>query len=284
MSDFSLTKNLINFLYILISLFQTPIKFINDKWEVALSGVGVTDINFSREFVLSENLHADFAAPFLIVAVLVISLITRRQIKLYKNIYLLILIQLILLATVVEWQPWINRFTTTVIMIGTIPLGFYLYNLKKLLALFTLSLIIGYSSFWLFFNPTRTLLDPIMLEPIATRIGIDSNDLLMMRHDLIYTRDEQFFSARPELANSYQNAIKIIEREQPEILSLYLGDDDFEYPLWALTKYDLDLFHTEVIRFDRPGGIIICTKNCNNTTYQTLYVDENLVLYSGNEN
>lgn len=283
-AEYSLGKNLLNFLYITVSLFQTPIKYINDRLERVVSEIQFEKMDFSREFYLSENLHADFAAPFLIVAIVVLSLIARNQIKLYKNIYLLMLFQLILLSAIVEWQPWINRFTTTVIMIGAIPLGFYIYNLRKLNAFFAVSLIVGYSSFWLFFNPTRTLLDPIILEPVAIRMGIDSNDLLMMKHDLIFTRDEQYFSARAELANSYLNAVKIIEQEQPTVLSLYVGDDDFEYPLWALTKYKFNLLHTDVIQLNSPREIILCTKKCDNTTYPTLYVDDNLVLYSGNEN
>ena len=52
------------------------------------------------------------------------------------------------------------------------------------------------------------------------------------------SRIEQYFSNRPRVKNDYIKAAQAIRSKGCSHIGLYMGGDDWEYPLWVLLKED----------------------------------------------
>ena len=195
----------------------------------------------------------------------------------YRLITTFIVLQFILLASLVGWQPWFNRFTSTTLTVGSIIVGVWISKLKKVITLFIIGSLVLYSSFWLLYNPSRSLLNPQGLVYLGKSIGMQQSDLGKIRHDLSQSREKQYFSVRPEIEKSYINAMLEINKKAPTIVYIKIGGDDFEYPIWALSDYKFVVKHFEIDKLEETkdgNSLLFCTEYCAGFGLKNLYKDE----------
>jgi hypothetical protein len=183
----SFSGALTNGIGIFISGIQTPIPFAN---EVLLKFY--TSISNSLEtygpwtYNLTSSLHGDLTGNPLQVLLITISFLGLIRTKKYQGIIILIFIQFLLFSNLIAWQPWINRFSTTIIVLGSILVGIWISLRSKILEKTLITILVFYSSFWLFFNPSRVILDPIrILEVGKVVVKVDPNYFRPTEVDLL---------------------------------------------------------------------------------------------------
>lgn len=197
------------------------------------------------------------------------------------------MLQLFFLATTIGWQPWINRFTSTLLVIGSVLIAVWLFQLSKRVRVLIIVGVIAYLSFWVFYNPTRSLLDPQPLLAFAQEFGMDAEDLTKIRHYLALPREQQYFSVRPEIEDLYLEAIEEFNKQPTEKIYITIGGDDFEYPIWALTDFDVEIRHldkntSQIEEIKKGEAYLFCTLDCSNLGLKPSYQGEFASLWKGN--
>ena len=289
-SNFSLLGTFVNILRIFLSNLQTPIYKVNQNIEIIfywiLNALGInpnpSGYGSYGDFYLTTSLHGDLAGNPLHLILLIVSSFGLLRSRKYRLLILLILIQVVLVASIIGWQPWINRFTSTILVLGSVLIGVWLGERRKIVRNSFLFILVIYSNFWIFFNPSRSLLDPKPLISIATKFGMKSSDLEKIRYDLILPREKQYFSVRPELEYSYILALKQVKNFGSEKLYIKIGGNDFEYPIWALTDFEITIIHFQDRNLDeiRKGqAYLFCTLECDSYRLKQLYKDQYVSLW-----
>ena len=273
-SDFSFQGTLVNIFRIFLSNLQTPIFEINRYFEAMFMSflnafeLDPNPIGYGSfgDFYLTTSLHGDLTGNPLHLALLMFASFALWKKNQYRLFILLIPIQLVLVGSIIGWQPWINRFTSTILVLGSVLVGIWLGERRKIVRNSLVSILLFYSSFWIFFNPSRALLDSKPLITVADKLGMQSSDLKKIRYDLMLPREKQYFSVRPELENSYIKAIKQVKDSGTEKLYIKIGGDDFEYPIWALTDFKVKIIHFQDINLEeikQGQTLLFCTVECN---------------------
>ncbi len=293
-STFSLEGILANFSRISLSSLQTPIGAVNDFLENGLYGLfDVLNLNLNPEgygvygdFYLSNSLHGDLIGNPLYVILLIVASLFLFKVKTYRMLALLIVFQLLLLSVIIAWHPWINRYTSTLWVIGSILIAIWLFSLSSRVRLFLLAGVFAYSSFWVFYNPARSLLDPQPLLVVAQNFGMKTEDLVKVRHDLALPREKQYFSVRPEIETSYLGAIDQFKKQPTERLYIYIGGDDFEYPIWALTDFEVEIYHLDknspqLEEVKTGEAYLFCTVDCSDLGLKPSFKGEFASLWIG---
>ena len=283
--NFSFSGIFASALRVLLSAIQTPIPSINGKIQEVYYSLS-NYLNFAAnpkgygsygDFYLTTSLHGDLTGNPLNVILIIISAIGLIRVRKYRLITTFIVLQFILLASLVGWQPWFNRFTSTTLTVGSIIVGVWISKLKKVITLFIIGSLVLYSSFWLLYNPSRSLLNPQGLVYLGKSIGMQQSDLGKIRHDLSQSREKQYFSVRPEIEKSYINAMLEINKKAPTIVYIKIGGDDFEYPIWALSDYKFVVKHFEIDKLEETkdgNSLLFCTEYCAGFGLKNLYKDE----------
>jgi hypothetical protein len=289
-SDFSFSGALLNTSRIIINNLQTPITIVNDLIQsfyyrgTSFLGIDPNPDGFSSygDFYLSSSLHADLIGNPLHMTVLFFAVIGLWFSGKYRLFIGLILVQFLLIGAFIGWQPWINRFTSTILVVGSIPIGIWLSERQKAFRASLIVILLTYSSFWILFNPSRSLLDPKSLVSVAEKIGAESTDLEKIRYDLLLPREKQYFSVRPEIEKSYILALQEVETLGVDKLYLKIGADDFEYPIWALTDFKLPIAHFQdenLIDVQNGNAYLFCTVDCRQYNLKALFKDKYVSLW-----
>jgi hypothetical protein len=283
--NFSISGTFTNMLRIILTQVQTPIPFVNNLLQEAyyssakIFSFRANPVGYGSygDFYLSSSLHGDLTGNPLHVILVLISLFGLISIKKYRSLAILILMQLMLISIFIGWQPWINRFTSTLLTLGSILIGIWISRMKKInIALITCILLL-YSSFWLFYNPSRSLLDPKVLVSIGQRWGMNQGNLDKIRHDFVQTKSSQYFSLKPEIEKFYTNALLEIKQRDPKVVYIKISGDEFEYPIWALGdfKYEVKHFSSDKIRnIDSTNALLFCTVDCSSYHLENIYMSE----------
>lgn len=203
-----------------------------------------------------EDYSGNLLHLLLLVVASIVLINQSRQSSLIRKYILFSWMGFILIITFLRWQPWSGRFHLPffVIMAPIISLLFTKNNKNCLLGCF---FIIITSFPWLFLNQTKSL---VGLQSIFQK-----------------TREEIMFTKRPELMVSYGEAVNYLIANNYRDIGLYLGGDDWEYPLWSKLrqKYgnEFRLEHVNVSNMSKKNRvqfnpeIIVCI-NCSNSDYQ----------------
>ena len=282
-----------NTLRILINNLQTPIIGVNSYleaayyWSTQIVGINPNPIGYGNygNFYLSNSLHADFVGNPIHLVYLCIAIMSLRKNKTYRTLSLLILSQLVLLGATIGWQPWINRFTSTILVVGSILIGIWIAERGKFLRISLITLMLTYSSFWIFYNPTRSLLDPKPLIFVAKELGIKATDLEKVRQDLVLSRNQQYFSVKPELESPYIFAVEKINEIRPKEILIKINGNDFEYPIWALTDFKIKIYHfqeSDLSKIRQGEAILFCSLECDKYELKLLFKKENISVW-GND-
>jgi hypothetical protein len=288
-SDITPQGILANFARMLFSSMQTPILVINNFFEnnlinlFKILGIEINPLGYGSygDFYLSNDLHGDVAGNTFYVLLLILAMISLFNFKNYRKLTLLILVQAILLASVIGWQPWVNRFTSTLLVIGSIMIAINFHRNK--LGLFFITCSILFSSFWIFYNPTRSLLDPRYLTSVAQRLGVEVPETVP--YHLILPREEQYFALNPGIQNSYLGAIDTFNEKKTDKLYVSLGSNDYEYPIWALTRFEVEIYHfentkTQLNELKKGNATLFCTLDCSDLGLNLVYKGDFASLWS----
>jgi hypothetical protein len=279
----SFSGALTNGIGIFLSGLQTPIPFANEallKFYTLISNSLETYGPWT--YNLTSSLHGDLTGNPLQILLIIVSFLGLLRTKKYQVIIILILIQFLLFSNLIAWQPWINRFSTTIVLLGSILVGIWISMRSKIVEKTLITILVFYSSFWLFFNPSRVIVDPIRILEVGKVVGMTERNLNKVRNDIEYSRERQYFSLNPEIEDSYINSIEKVKESGTKKLYVKLGSDDFEYPIWALTNFKIDIQHfreQNIQEIYLGQALFFCTKDCGNYILEQVYKDKNLTLF-----
>jgi hypothetical protein len=289
-SEISFEGILANVLRILFNNLQTPSAYINNYLQQGyysisnFVGFDPNPIGYGSygDFYLSTSLHADLTGNpihmFLLIASAIGLWVKRKQ----RLVITLVFTQFILLGSFIGWQPWGNRFTSSILVVSSTFIGIWVSERIKTAQSVILISLLMYSSFWLFFNPSRSLLDPKLLVPIAKQLGVNERELSKVRHDLVFSREKQYFSVNPALEDSYLAAIEKLKTSNVNRLYIKIGGDDFEYPIWALTDFNYSVKHfknSDMQNLKDGKALLFCTLDCSGYGLESIYLDKYVSLW-----
>ena len=132
----------------------------------------------------------------------------------------------------------------------------------------------------MFFNPSRSLVNPKSLVYIAEVIGIPEKSLGKVRHDFVLDKSQQYFSARPELETSYiESLIKVTKLNNPRLKAIYINitGNDYQYPIFALTNFRYGIHHfdaADITEIKKGEAVLFCTVDCASYGLKNLYRDD----------
>jgi hypothetical protein len=289
-SEPSLSGLVVNLWRISLTNLQSPLSIVNNLieqffyWGATNLRLEPNPIGYSSygEFFLTSSLHGDSVGNPLHFIYLIIAIIVLRKSKTNRALIYLILTQFVLIGAFIGWQPWINRFTSTILVLGSILTGLWLGARSKTLRTLLVGVLVAYSLFWVFFNPTRAIANPKPLILIGQSLGVKSEYLNKIRYDLTLPRESQYFSARPEKEESYIQAGELIKEIGISKLYLKIGGDDFEYPIWALTGFSVLIDHFEesnIYEFEEGNVYLLCTQSCEKYGLELVFMDKYLSLW-----
>jgi len=252
-----------------------PFENINNGTEKIISRLHTilkTDINDPKttwagvNFSVNYSTHEDLAGnPFhfflIVVSTILLTFVKNRQAALYS---LCLLFGFILFSFFLKWQPWHGRlhFPLFILAIPIIGVAFssgvwrqLFYAIFFLITLFALNNI--------FQNPSR---------PFLGEKNIFKKE-----------RTAQYFASRPDYFRMYEKQAETVNALQCNDIGLMTGIDDWEYPIWVMTKaYGKDDIHFEHLLVDNPSGMLT-TDFSPCAILSTYLLQEEIITYQGKE-
>lgn len=129
----------------------------------------------------------------------------------------------LLFAWRLAWQPWLSRLHIPFLVLTSVPAAIFLGALRRRSraaagAVLCVAALLALQP--LLHNWARPVL------------------ILSPRPESVFTtpRAEQFFARRPDLSACYRSTIQSLEAASCRVAGIQTGEDDWEYPLWALTR------------------------------------------------
>jgi len=292
-TNFTLHGWFANIIRIFFSNFQTPFKSYNDFLLAIIEKffkiiqIELNPDGFSSygNFFLTNSLHGDLAGNPLFVLLLILASLWSLKFKYYRIITITLFIQLLLIGGLIGWQPWINRFTSTLLLLGSILIAIWLKSLKKTIQKIVLISTILYSVLWIFFNPARSILNPQILMSTAKFIGMSDSDLKKINWDLVLPKEKQYFSVRPTSYKAYSDTLDIIKKSSRGTIYIFINSDDYEYPIWALTDFKKKIYHFEnsnkqIMDIMNNRAYLFCTMQCNEFGLRKIHTSGYITLWS----
>jgi len=141
-----------------------------------------------------------------------------------------------LIAWRLSWQPWISRLHIPFLVLSSLPIAVFLAESRRhsrFIAGTIIVVLAAMSLFPLLFNVSRSYVTfrrakSVFIEP----------------------RAEQYFATRPEEIHCYVHTIEILSKSSCRNVGLELGEDNWEYPLWALAGLRGTPMHFEHLEVD----------------------------------
>jgi len=139
-----------------------------------------------------------------------------------------------------KWQPWASRLHTPLFALSAPIIGIALTNNKKAMprpvVLAVILSMVLYSLTFALENKTR---------PLLSQKWRKSSDYM-----------ELYFAGRPEMYESYRNAMDTLDKIKARDVGLYFTGDDYEYPLWVFSKEKNHQLRFRHVSVDDSTGII----------------------------
>jgi len=129
----------------------------------------------------------------------------------------------LLFAWRLSWQPWITRLHLPFLVLASVPTAMLLSAIRarsRASAAVLVALVAFLSLQPLLHNWNRPFL---ILSPKPASVFVEP-------------RTEQYFTRRPDLRACYKSTIQSLEAAPCQVVGIETGEDDWEYPLWALAR------------------------------------------------
>jgi len=291
--SFSPNTTLINATRMTASLFQSPFTEVNSQLQgsardfLAFFGLdpdspGATfgGSTFNLGAAWSEDHVSALFHALLFVLCLAVFLIARqwRQVPWLGWWIVVIAVQFVLMATLIRWQPWINRFTFLVFVLAAPVIAWVLLMANAWLRAGVLVFLTVFAFAWVLLQPLRGLAGTSWLpNDLLARFSVPAYE-----SPLAYDRYEQLFMHHPPTAATYKQAVDYAASLNPSKLLLVTGGDDWEYPIWARMQEksrapiahfpkaleadflsDRALEASEVVN----DAVILCINSCSSSGY-----------------
>jgi hypothetical protein len=211
----------------------TPSEYINRYLYGAMKLVFRSHLNDPKttwggtSFRISYSRHEDTAGNFVHMLIAFICCLClpilwfRRHYSKTMWYTLGLIFGTILYCWMLRWQPWASRLHTPLFVMASpliavaITTIFANYAIRSYFSYLIILIMVLYSIPFALDNSTRSL---ISLE--------------WMHKD----RMQLYFQSRKEVFNDYRSVMNAFSEKDPEEVGLYIGLDDYEYPLWVFAK------------------------------------------------
>jgi hypothetical protein len=204
-------------------------------------GIGMNDPRTTfRDAVFrvpGESFHEDTAGNplhVLLIALVVLFLLATPQLRAHRVLlfYAAALVsQFLIFSLMLKWQPWGSRLQLPMFVLWTPLIGAVtLRALGKKIGFSIACLLLLLAAPYVLWNSVRPL------------TAWTAGDVLRGRrvpslHDIWHVgRTAQYFSNRRDLLDSYVNAAGVVKSTDCTSVGLYMGENDYEYPLWVLLR------------------------------------------------
>jgi hypothetical protein len=140
----------------------------------------------------------------------------------------------LLFCLILKWQPWQSRLHLPLLVLGAPAIGVVLERVRLHgLAFAVAALLLIAALPWALWNFSRPLAP--FPKAIIDSLGYSYTSPLPQTI-LMEDRMSQYFTNRPDLLMSYYVAASLINTRGAQNIGLQLGEDNWEYPLWALLQ------------------------------------------------
>lgn len=229
-------------------------------WDIALPAA-----TFGSGYAISVAWTEDHAgAPWhvllALVAIVVLLLMARRRPQPRALILIGVLVaQVLAVAVVMRWQPWINRFTFLIVVFAAPLIGWLISRWARSLQVVSAAALVGLALGWILLQPNRGLAGTSWIPdslPMASSLP---------RYDspLTYDRFEQLFMQHPPTATAYADALVYAESLAPSRVVMTIGGDWWEYPIWYWFAGRSERpFLTHKAGGSSGTTVVICTTPC----------------------
>jgi hypothetical protein len=230
----------------------------------AVTPVGTS---FQLYVVMDENMvGAPLQVLFVVLALLGLAL-TGQQIRRWEvRAYLLVLAaQWLVVAAILNWQPWVNRFTFMTLVLAAPAVGWLLDVFPRYARVGTVVVLAASAVGWGLVQPWRGLAGTAWLPSVAR----GSLGMYTYPSPLGLDRLAQVLNNTPHLVSDYRSALHYAAGLKPDAVQLSTGNDDFEYVVWdALsTQATMPVIGHEGDRAVTAGPgrrvVRICTAACD---------------------
>jgi len=168
-----------------------------------------------------------------------------------KTYIIMAMVSACLYCLILKWQPWGIRLQSPLFFIGSPILAIVIVEISKFNVNFfrakinigniVLLFFISYAFIFCFYNPSR---------PLISKRWITKD------------RFERCFASNYGLYKDYNGALKYIsEQSMLGVVGLYIGVDDWEYPLWAYNynkNASFDFISFKHVGVDNESRILFC--------------------------
>jgi len=262
--NLSLTTTYANLIRNAAVQLATPLPMINNmivsatEWTLG-ENINNSDATFeAAEFSVDFRINSDYSGNLFQMVLLTLALILLPW--LIKNrksalfFYLLAVFAAIVVFNVsIKWQPWGSRLITPIFLLGS-PLIAILINKtissKKLISSLMVVLFL-FSVPFLLLNSIRPLVpffedDSVLYTnrvqkffsnyPNQYKTFSKIISPFFKGRSILHTdRRMLYFLSNFRTYYDYNKALRVIEEEKPQEVGLFLGSDDWEYPIWVFS-------------------------------------------------
>ncbi len=141
-----------------------------------------------------------------------------------------------LFVLMIKWQPWGTRFHVPLLLLAAPLAGVFAEKARRLSVFFAVCVCV-YGACVVVFN---------VRHPFLGKINVFSE------------RSRQFFAESTHLEKPYLLAAEVLRKSGCRYAGLITGGDDWEYPLWALTRKEKIIFRHLDRSGRREGALVPC--------------------------
>jgi 4-amino-4-deoxy-L-arabinose transferase-like glycosyltransferase len=128
----------------------------------------------------------------------------------------------LLLAWRLSWQPWITRLHIPFLVLSSVPTAIFLDELRRRSRVIVAAII--------------AVIALVSLQPLLH--NWNRPFLILKPPQSVFTeaRDEQYLKGRPDLRSCYKSTVESLAAASCHVVGIHTTEDQWEYPLWALTN------------------------------------------------
>lgn len=187
--------------------------------------------------------------------------------RLVTTLLVVIVVQGLLIALAIRWQPWMNRFTFLIVVFASPLIGWLLACWPPILRGTIVALLMLAAIAWVLLQPLRGLVGTAWI-PAGVPLG---GNIPRYESPLPHDRFSQMFMHHPPSADTYRAALTYAEGLKPDILVMELSGDWWEFPIWVWAKSTLnDQKLTHDLGNETGRTVRICTGPCNDADLQEM--------------
>jgi len=211
---------------------------VQNKTERLLAQLGISpdlpSATFGSTFELPVAWTEDHAAAPLhaILALAAVGLLLLRRHRIANRLLLVLAAvlasQFLLIALVIKWQPWINRFTFLIAVFSAPLICWLITQWPKILRLLCIALLALFGIAWIFLQPLRGLAGTSWIPAGIT----GTSSIPRYASPLQFSRFDQLFMYHPPSALAYGEAISFAKDLDPDVLVIEVQGEWWEFPIW----------------------------------------------------